>query len=289
MASVLSVRGLSVSYGDCKAINSLNFDIEAGHLVMLIGESGSGKSTLIRSVLGLLGNDGDIVQGEILFDGTRLPIKNEKEMRVIRGKHISIILQNPDRFLDPLLSIETQYHEALSVHSPTHRKESRLRAMELFQQLGFSSPQDVLRKRPFELSGGMCQRAAIAIAMANTPRLLLADEPTSALDVASQKDVMELLKSIQKKRGTTILLVTHNMSIVSRYADEVGIMYHGHLVEWGDCKEVLNDPRHAYTQMLLDAVPHLDGRLPDVRHPMREVLSIGSEMHYISERHCYLG
>lgn len=285
---MLSIQALSVNYGTYRAINALDLDIQTGHLVMLVGESGSGKSTLVRSILGLLGSGGYITDGKILFDGTPLPLEKEKEMRKIRGKYISIILQNPDQFLNPLRPVEAQYHEALSVHSKTTRKIAREQAAELFQRLGFSDPDTVLKLRPFELSGGMCQRAAIAIAIANSPRLLLADEPTSALDVASQKDVMELLKGVQKEYGTTILLVTHNMSIVSRYADEVGIMYHGHLVEWGDSRKVLSDPRHAYTKMLLASVPRIAGSLPDVRHIDCGDMSPSSKMRSVCDDHCYL-
>lgn len=288
MPTVLNVCNLSVNYGEHRAIEALNLEVKAGRLVMLVGESGSGKSTLIRSILGLLGSGGTIIQGEILFQGIPLPFEREREMRGIRGKEIAIILQNPDRFLNPLLSVETQYHETLSAHFPTSKKMARQQALAVLPRLGFSSPEDVLKMRPFELSGGMCQRAAIAIAMANTPKLLLADEPTSALDVASQKDVMDLLKSIQKEFGTTILLVTHNMSIVSQFADEVGIMYHGHLVEWGSCIEVLNDPRHDYTKMLLNAVPRLDRQLPKTCHFEDKMLSVGSKMQYVNDKHCYL-
>ena len=216
------------------------------------------------------------------------PSKKKKKCAKFEENIFQIILQNPDQFLNPLRPVEAQYHEALSVHSKTTRKIAREQAAELFQRLGFSDPDTVLKLRPFELSGGMCQRAAIAIAIANSPRLLLADEPTSALDVASQKDVMELLKGVQKEYGTTILLVTHNMSIVSRYADEVGIMYHGHLVEWGDSRKVLSDPRHAYTKMLLASVPRIAGCLPDVRHIDCGDMSPSSKMRSVCDDHCYL-
>lgn len=259
MTPILEVHHLAISYGRTPIIRDLDMTIQPGRLVMLAGESGSGKSTFIKCLPGLLGPGGRVTGGTLLFQGSPLPLDDQAKLRAIRGKEISIILQNPDLFLDPLLSIGYQYWEGLKVHRPVERAEADRQAIEVLKRLSFQHPEQVLKAKPFELSGGMCQRAAIAIAMANNPPLLLADEPTSALDVASQEDVMTLLKSIQNRNNTTILLVTHNMSIVRRYADEVGILYRGALVEWGCRDEIIKDARHPYTQMLLASVPNLNG------------------------------
>ena len=288
MDKLLEIRDLTVSFGGRAVVQNVSLEVEKGKIVMLVGESGSGKTTVLKSVLGLLDPGASVGSGEILFRGSPLPHQDKKKIRAILGKEIAVILQNPDLYLDPLMTIGAQYYEIMSSHGRISKKEARRQAAARLAGLGFRDPQLWLDKRPYELSGGMCQRAAIAIAMANQPALLLADEPTSALDVASGEEVMARLTGIRDRDNTTIFLVTHNMSVVSRYADSVGVMNQGFLVEWGGKEEILKDPRHPYTRMLLDSVPRLNGSLTGKAAVPSFCLSPGNSRRFVSETHWYL-
>lgn len=256
---MLQIRGLTIHYHHKPTVRDLNIRVEEQQIAVLVGESGSGKSTLLRSILGLLGEGGGIAGGEILFHGRNLAGLLPKELRNIRGAQISMIFQNPEAFFDPRMRIGQQFYEVMSVHQKITRKQALQTAVSLLAELQFADPLRVLDSFPFELSGGMCQRVAIGMAVANQPKLILADEPTSALDVTVQAEIMELLIRLQKRHRMSMLLVTHNMAVVEKMADMVGVMYRGELVEWGTRQEVLEAAKHPYTRSLLQAVPKFSG------------------------------
>lgn len=266
---MLSIEHLCVNYGEKRILKDISLSIADDEIVLMVGESGSGKSTLVRSIMGLLGKGGSICSGDIVFEERRLNGLKEREYRQLRGRQIAMVFQQPERSLDPTIDIGRQFYEAMAVHQTISRADAFERALELLKRLGFEEPRQLLGKYPFELSGGMCQRAAIALSVANEPKLLLADEPTSALDVVVQKQTLDMLCQMREKMHMAMLLVTHNMGVVAYMADKVGVMHRGHLVEWGMRDEILHDPQHDYTQALIRAIPTMDGQLPNyesVRH-----------------------
>lgn len=264
---LLQIHDLNVRYHHSPVVKGIDLRIEDKQTVVIVGESGSGKSTLLRSIIGLLGENGEIVSGDIIFEKRSLPGLPEEEYRKLRGSGLSMIFQNPEAFLDPRMRIQEQFHEAVRVHRPMGRKQALQQAAGLLAEMQFTDPASILKAYPFELSGGMCQRIAIAMATVNQPKLILADEPTSALDVTVQAEMIELMIRMQKKHDLSILLVTHNMLVVEKMADMVGVMYQGRLVEWGTKQEVLRHARHPYTQGLLRAVPRLETISRDAMHP----------------------
>lgn len=259
---MLELQNISIAYGEKEVVRNVSLRAEKGEIVGIVGESGSGKSTLIRGIIGLLDCPGKIIEGKILLNGRNIAPYPAEKMREIRGKEIAMIFQHADLSLDPLWTIGKSFYESISMHKKISKQEAMACAAERLKLLSLKNPEKVLNLYPHQLSGGMCQRTAIAIAMANDPELLLADEPTSALDLTVQNQVIENMMSIREQRGTTILIVTHNMGVVEKMADKVGVMYRGRLVEWGSKDEVLHDPKHAYTQSLIRAIPKMDGTLP---------------------------
>ena len=259
---MLNITDLNIAYKKTQVVRDLSLHVAPGEIVGIVGESGSGKSTLIRSILGLLGSGGKVLSGQIVFEGREIQNLKKEPMRKIRGKEIAIVFQQPERSFDPTYRIENQFYESMRVHGDISKDEARKRAEELLLELNLPQPEQILKAYPFELSGGMCQRVAIAVAMAHNPRLLLADEPTSALDVTVQAQVVQVMMDLREKFDTSILIVTHNMGVVAYMADMVGVMFGGQMVEWGQRDEVLYDPRHPYTQQLIDAIPKMDGTLP---------------------------
>lgn len=260
---MLEVKGLSVSYGKNPTVKNISFMVHTGQIIGLVGESGSGKSTVVRSILGLLPKNGRIISGDILFQGESLTGLSRKDWIGIRGSRISMIFQHPRHSMDPVQTIGSQFYECMHAVQGTNKQDSLKKASGLLRELHLADPERVLKSYPFELSGGMCQRAAIAMAMANNPQLLLADEPTSALDVTVQAQTIDVMMELRQKYDTAILLVTHNMGVIARMADMVGVMYQGELVEWGTRTEVLKNPVHPYTRALIRAIPTMDGKLPE--------------------------
>ena len=236
----LIVDRLTVTYGEKLAVDGVSFSLSPGKIYVIVGESGSGKSTLLRTIGGLLTKEGKIVSGDIWMGEQNLIQLSEKEWCEVHGNKMGYIFQNPEQSLSPLAKIGKQILED---------------AEELLKELRFENPQRVLKSYPFELSGGMCQRVAIALAIMNQPSLLLADEPTSALDVASQDMTIETLLALRKKTDLSILLVTHNMEVARRLADEIGVMYQGRIIESGLPEEIWNDPKEDYTKKLIAAIP----------------------------------
>ena len=255
----LIVDRLTVTYGEKLAVDGVSFSLSPGKIYVIVGESGSGKSTLLRTIGGLLTKEGKIVSGDIWMGEQNLIQLSEKEWCEVHGNKMGYIFQNPEQSLSPLAKIGKQFVECQNMHAKTAGKKSKKEiledAEELLKELRFENPQRVLKSYPFELSGGMCQRVAIALAIMNQPSLLLADEPTSALDVASQDMTIETLLALRKKTELSILLVTHNMEVARRLADEIGVMYQGRIIESGLPEEIWNDPKEDYTKKLIAAIP----------------------------------
>ena len=255
----LIVDRLTVTYGEKLAVDGVSFSLSPGKIYVIVGESGSGKSTLLRTIGGLLTKEGKIVSGDIWMGEQNLIQLSEKEWCEVHGNKMGYIFQNPEQSLSPLAKIGKQFVECQNMHAKTAGKKSKKEiledAEELLKELRFENQQRVLKSYPFELSGGMCQRVAIALAIMNQPSLLLADEPTSALDVASQDMTIETLLALRKKTDLSILLVTHNMEVARRLADEIGVMYQGRIIESGLPEEIWNDPKEDYTKKLIAAIP----------------------------------
>lgn len=267
---MLEIKNISVAYGNSQVVKDVSISLKPGEIVGIVGESGSGKSTMLKSILGLLDSQGKVQSGEVLFSGENLLKLAPARLRKLRGKEIAMIFQHPELSLDPIWTIGKSFYECIRVHRPVTRQEAALQGKELFRTLNLENPDKIWSSYPFELSGGMCQRVAIAIAIANRPEILLADEPTSALDVTVQMQVIETMMKLREQFGTAILIVSHNMGVIAKMADKVGVMRKGELVEWGSKDEVLYSPKHAYTKALIRAIPKMDGKLPEI---MEEVFN----------------
>lgn len=257
MAELLSYEHVEISYGGTPVVHDVSFSVKPGEILGLVGESGSGKSTLIKAAMGLLGDNGLVTKGDILFDGKNIPDLPEKELRKIRGAKIGMIFQDAGASLCPIRTIGEQIYESMSAHMDISRADAQDRAFTLFEKLHFQDSRRIWDSYPFELSGGMNQRAGIAIAMLMNPAVLLADEPTSALDVAVQKQVVLEMKLLRELFGTAIILVTHDIGVVSAMADTVLVLKDGRKVEYGPARKVLQAPEQTYTKKLLAAVPKL--------------------------------
>ncbi|MGI6460833.1 MAG: ABC transporter ATP-binding protein [Candidatus Hydrogenedentales bacterium] len=281
MDTVLSIRNLKTCFftdaGVAKAVDGVSLDIPKGKTVALVGESGCGKSVTALSVLRLVPSPpGRIVDGEILFGGRNLVELPEREMRRIRGNGISMIFQEPMTALNPVFRVGKQIAAAIRVHRDVTKKEAMEQAVELLDQVGIPDPAQRIREYPHQMSGGMRQRAMIAMALACNPELLIADEPTTALDVTIQAQILELLRQLQVERHMAILLITHDLGIVAETADEVAIMYAGKIVEQATVNDLFDHPLHPYTLGLFKSLPRLDeprgrlrtieGRVPAATH-----------------------
>lgn len=257
MAAFLDIRDLSIAFDGKTIVDRLSFAVPAGKTVALVGESGSGKSISALSVLRLLDErHASYPSGEIRLEGNEDLLKAKPQrMRQIRGRRISMIFQEPMTSLNPLHTVEKQIGETLAIHQGMRPNQARRRTLELLELVGIPDPENRLTYYPHQLSGGQKQRVMIAMALANEPELLIADEPTTALDVTVQRQVLELLRSLQAKLGMAVLLITHDLSIVRRYADEVVVMEKGRCVESGPTETVFQSPTQAYTRMLLESEP----------------------------------
>lgn len=275
--SLLSVRNLSVQFDQgaaqpIEAVKQISFDIPKGQTLALVGESGSGKSVSAMSVLKLLPYPkASHPTGEIIYDGQNLLAMNESQIRQLRGDKISVIFQEPMTSLNPLHSIEKQIGETLLLHRGMNGHQASERILELLHLVGIPEPEKRLKSYPHELSGGQRQRVMIAMALANDPELLIADEPTTALDVTIQEQILQLLKELQEKLGMSILLITHDLNIVRRYAHHVCVMFQGTQVESAQTEHLFSSPQHNYTKTLLDAEP--SGNPARVDIPQETLLS----------------
>ncbi|WP_342553799.1 ABC transporter ATP-binding protein [Paenibacillus sp. FSL R7-0652] len=263
-ASLLEVKNLSVSYKEAApSLREVSFSMRQGEIIGIVGESGSGKSTLIRALLGLLPVGGQYKEGEITFGDRVLLRGSQQHWQGMRGKRIATVFQDTGSYLNPIRSIGSQYVEAIRAHLPMSRKEAQALAVRTLAHVGLDNPEQVMRSYASQLSGGMKQRVAIAMAAALEPELLLADEPTSALDVTTQNEVMKQLKKLCIEKGTSMILVTHNIAVAAHMADRIGVMLDGRLVELDETLHVISNPVHAYTRKLLQAVPELEGNVHD--------------------------
>ncbi|HWG05349.1 MAG TPA: ABC transporter ATP-binding protein, partial [Beijerinckiaceae bacterium] len=238
-----------------KIVEGIDFEIMPGRFFALVGESGSGKTMIARAIMRLLPDELVDISGAITFDGEDLVQMPERKLRRLRNARIGMIFQEPMSSLNPLMTVGRQITEAIDAHARIGPSEKRRRVLDLLSEVQFSDPELVMRQYPHELSGGMRQRIVIAMALVNAPSLLIADEPTTALDVTIQKQVLDLIAEVARGRGLAILLITHDLSLVRQYADEVGVLYGGVMMERGSASEVIENPMHPYTAALLSCVP----------------------------------
>jgi oligopeptide transport system ATP-binding protein len=260
---LLEVRGLRTHFftadGQVPAVDGVDLQISAGKTLGLVGESGCGKSVTALSIMRLIPSPpGRIVAGEVLFEGRNLLDLDESQMNRIRGGRISMIFQEPSTALNPLHTVGDQVAEAVMLHDGVSRREGVERAVAMLRQVGIPSPQQRFHSYPHELSGGMRQRAMIAMALACRPALLIADEPTTALDVTIQAQILDLLQGLQEEMGMALLLITHDLGVIAEVADEVAVMYAGRVVEQAPVERLFTAPRHPYTQGLLASIPTLE-------------------------------
>lgn len=259
---LLSVRNLKTSFfthvGEVKAVRGISFDVNQGEVLGIVGESGSGKSVTSLSIMGLLQHPGRVVDGEIFFQDQDILSYGKRRMRRVRGKEIAMIFQDPMTSLNPVYTVGNQIMEMLQEHEDIGKGEAKQRAIEMLRMVGIPSPEKRIHNYPHEFSGGMRQRAMIAIALACSPKLLIADEPTTALDVTIQADILDLLKKLQKETGMALILITHDLGIVASVSKRIVVMYAGTIVETGSSRDIFYRPKHPYTSALLRAVPRLD-------------------------------
>lgn len=259
---LLEVRNIVTDFktkrGSLRAVDGVSFFVRHGEMLGIVGESGSGKSLTSLSIMGLVPYPGKVSTGEILFDGKDLLKLDERKMTDIRGKQISMIFQDAMVALDPVYKCGDQITEAIRLHQRVTRAQARNIALELINLVGIPHPQRYMEAYPHELSGGMCQRIVIAIALSCRPKLLIADEPTTALDVTVQAQILELLNKLRRELNMSIILITHDLGVVAGVADRVAVMYAGQIIELGDVQKVFNEPMHPYTKGLMKSMPQLN-------------------------------
>jgi oligopeptide/dipeptide ABC transporter ATP-binding protein len=278
---LLSVENLHVRFGTERglvyAVNGISFDIAPGETLGIVGESGCGKSVTSLALLGILARNGRVPEGRALFGGRDLLTLNDEQLRSIRGREIAMIFQDPMTSLNPVLTIGRQLREALETHFGMDRQQADTRSTELLDQVGIPGARQRLKDYPHQFSGGMRQRAMIAMALACEPKLLIADEPTTALDVTIQAQILELLRSLVAERDTALILITHDLGVVAGMCERVNVMYAGMFMETGSADRLFSRPRHPYTLGLLQSVPRLDAgrrqRLQPIPGAPRNMLS----------------
>ena len=273
MATLLEIEGLKTQFftsaGTVRAVDGITYTVDEGETVALVGESGCGKSVSALSILRLIPwPPGKIVDGRIKFDGIDLATLSEEEIRQIRGRDIGIVFQEPMTSLNPVLSINEQLSETLITHFGVTKEEARKKSLSLLEMVGISDPSRRLDQYPHYLSGGMRQRVMIAMALSCEPKLIIADEPTTALDVTIQAQILELMKELTKRLGVSMIIITHNLGVVARYADRVNVMYAGKIIESGAAKDIYHNPQHPYTLALLNSIPRMDQPRKDKLDPV---------------------
>lgn len=282
MEKVLQVKNLNTSFntyaGEVKAVRGVSFDLGKGEALGIVGESGSGKSITMMSVMRLLSENGVIKEGEILFEGKDLVKMPEKDMEKIRGNEIGMIFQDPMTSLNPVFTIGNQLMEPLIKHRKLSQKDAFEKSVEMLKLVGIPSPEKRMKQYPHEFSGGMRQRAMIAMSLVCSPKILIADEPTTALDVTIQAQILELMKELKDKLGMAIILITHDLGVVADVCNRINVMYGGKLVETGNVKDIFYNSRHPYTWGLLRSIPNpksdvkerlkpINGTPPDLLKP----------------------
>jgi oligopeptide/dipeptide ABC transporter ATP-binding protein len=299
--TLLEISNLQVHFstpnGTVQAVNGVDFSIDRGEIMALVGESGSGKSITGLSILGLVPKpNGKIVNGSMMFNGSNLVDKTEREYREIRGKEIAMIFQNPLTAMDPSFTVGNQLLEIIKYRQGLSKKDGLLEAKKLLELVGIHDHERVLNSYPHALSGGMRQRAMIAMALSCKPKLLIADEPTTALDATIQMQILSLLKRINQELGTSILFITHDFGVVANLCDKVAVMYAGRILEYGETQEILTKPKHPYTEGLMNAMPETsidqlkDGngkkRLKQIEGSPPDLLNLPVGCSFIDRCHC---
>lgn len=273
MNPLLKIDELSVGFANPRGValpvRDVTLAVMPHQTLGLLGESGSGKSMTLRAILGLVPYPGEVVSGDIRWDGATLPVRNEKAIRKFRGSEISMVFQDPTSCLNPVHTVGNQLVETIRNGRAISRKAARAEAVTLLADVGIPSPERRLAAYPHQLSGGMRQRVMIALAISSQPRLLLADEPTTALDVTIQDQILQLLGRLKQERGMSVILVSHDVGVVAQHSDVIAVMYAGRVVEFGTADQVINSPRHPYTRGLLGAVPSLE--VTETRQPLRSI------------------
>ncbi len=263
---MLSVRDLKVSFrteqGLVQAIDGVSFDVTEGEILGVVGESGSGKTVSLLAVMGLITDPNAVIEGSIKYQGRELVGLSNKEMRKLRGREIAMIFQDPMTALTPVYTIGWQIAEQVRAHNNISAKAAEQRAIDLLAEVNIPNPAEAIHRYPHQLSGGMRQRAVIAMALSCNPPLLVADEPTTALDVTVQAQILHLVRKLQKNYGSAVVFITHDMGVIAEIADHVMVMYAGRIVERGTKRELFSDPLHPYTKALLDSIPPLEGERP---------------------------
>ena len=259
--NLLEVKNLVVEFpgrhDTLRALDDISFAIARGEILGVVGESGAGKSLTSAAIIGLLESPGRISSGRILLEGERIDQLDEAQMRRIRGRRIGAIFQDPLTSLNPLYTVGRQLVETIQTHLPVNAEEARQRAITLLQETGIAAAEQRMEHYPHQFSGGMRQRVVIALALAGEPKLIVADEPTTALDVSIQAQIISLLKSVCKKHGAAVMLITHDMGVIAETCDRVAVMYAGRIAEIGPVHAVINHPSHPYTAGLMAAIPDI--------------------------------
>ena len=260
---LLSVRNLKTSFfthvGEVKAVRGISFDLNQGEVLGIVGESGSGKSVTSLSIMGLLQHPGRVVDGEIFFQDKDILSYSKRQMRRVRGKEIAMIFQDPMTSLNPVYTVGNQIVEMILEHEKMTKAQARERAIEMLRLVGIPSPEKRIHNYPHEFSGGMRQRAMIAMALACSPKLLIADEPTTALDVTIQAQILNLIKELNHKLDMTTILITHDLGVVATLCDKVAVMYGGLIMEDASADDIFYPPQHPYTMGLIDSIPRVTG------------------------------
>ncbi|HVR51986.1 MAG TPA: ABC transporter ATP-binding protein [Pseudorhodoferax sp.] len=274
--ALLQVKDLRVAFssrrGQAMVLNGVDFEIRAGETLCVVGESGCGKSMTALALLRLIPSPpGRITGGQVLFQGEDLVAADDARMRAVRGNRISMIFQEPMTSLNPVFTVGEQIAESLRLHAGLDAAAAQARAVEMLKQVGIPAPERRVHEYPHQLSGGMRQRVMIAMALACRPDILIADEPTTALDVTVQAQIFDLLRDLQRDKGTAILLITHDMGAVAEMADRVMVMYAGRVIEQGSCAQVLSAPAHPYTRGLIDCLPELGSSQEAERVALAEI------------------
>ncbi|MCH7810097.1 MAG: ABC transporter ATP-binding protein [Chloroflexi bacterium] len=291
--TILRVQDLQAEFdttdGVVNAVNHVSFDLHRGSTLAITGESGSGKSSVALAIMGLLPHPGRITGGNIYFrDRDLLRLKGE-ELRKIRGREIAIVFQDPSTGLNPVLSIGDQVEEIIRTHQRVSKREAKAMSIDVLGQLGLPDPEEIVRRYPFQLSGGMAQRVMIAIATALNPSVLILDEPTSALDVTVQAAILEDMARLQERHGTSIILISHDLGVVAQMADTVAVMYAGHIAEYADAATLFRSPRHPYTASLLASRPRPDqessGRLAAIEGAPPSLIDLPDECAFLPRCH----
>ena len=258
---ILEVKDLHTSFftdaGEVKAVNGISFNLEPGKTLGIVGESGSGKSVTAYSIMQILAETGKITGGEVRFHGEDITKWNSKQMQKFRGEKCSIIFQDPMTSLNPVFTVGSQLIEAILLHTDKNKKEAWARAVEMLTLVGVNEPESRMKQYPHEFSGGMRQRVMIAMALACEPKLLIADEPTTALDVTIQAQILELMVELKKKINMSVIIITHDLGVVSDVCDRIAVMYAGKIVEIGSTDDIFYNPQHCYTLGLLKSIPKI--------------------------------